>query len=120
VKPLDPDDPDYAEMLRRFEYAMDVEKSRDTDDLFRKFRYFINREPSVKQRILLERFGRKKGIPIGIRHRRGIGISERKGIRREVLTLHFTVHKVRGKARVVARILKGQKGAGRFAKFRYS
>jgi hypothetical protein len=109
------DDPNYAEMLRRFEYAMDVENSRNTDDLFRKFRYFINREPSVKQKILLEDYARQKGIPTA-RKPRPMGISQRKGVPREQLKRNYTVHKVRGKMVMVARIPKGMKGAGRFAK----
>ena len=112
MKTLDPQDPDYAEMLRRFETEMDVENSRDTDDLFRKFRYFNNREASVKQAILLRRYAKEKGIPI----RKPRGISERKGVPRKELKRHYTAHKVKGKMQMVARIPKGQKGAGRFAK----
>jgi len=106
------DNPDYAEMLRRFETVMDVEKSKNTDDLFRKFRYFQNREPSVKQEILLRKYAREHGIPIT----KAIGISERLEIPREQLKRHYTVHKVRGRTVMVARIPKGMKGAGRFAR----
>ena len=112
MKTLDPQDPDYAEMLRRFESEMDVEDSRDTDDLFRKFRYWQNRFPSVRQEILLRRYAREHGIRVA----RAKGISERKRVPREHLKRRFTVHKVRGKTRMVARIPKGMKGAGRFAK----
>jgi hypothetical protein len=59
---------------------------------------------------------REKGIPARILIGRRIGISQRKGVRRDVLERHFTVHKVRGRTVIVARIPKGQKGAGRFAK----
>jgi len=106
------DNPDYAEMLRRFETVMDVERSKNTDDLFRKFRYFQNREPSVKQEILLRKYAREHGIPII----KPLGISEKLGIPREQLKRHFTFHKVRGRTVMVARIPKGMKGAGRFAK----
>ena len=106
------DNPDYAEMLRRFETAMDVEKSKNTDDLFRKFRYFQNRPLSVKQEILLREYAREHGIQI----KKPLGISEKLGIPREQLKRHYTVHKVRGRIVMVARIPKGMKGAGRFAK----
>jgi len=106
------DNPNYAEMLRRFETEMNVEDSRDTDDLFRKFGYFQNRPPSVKQEILLRKYARKHGIP----EKRPLGISEKLGIPREQLKRHYTVHKVRGKTVMVARIPKGMKGAGRFAR----
>jgi len=39
-----------------------------------------------------------------------------KGVPREQLKRRYAVHKVKGKTRMVARIPKGQKGAGRFAK----
>ena len=112
MKTLDPDDPDYAEMLRRFEREINVEDSRDTDELIRKFAYFQNRGVTDRQRILLRRYGKEKGIPT----RRAIGISQRKGRTREQLKRHYTVHKVRGKTQMVARIPKGMKGAGRFAR----
>jgi hypothetical protein len=115
VKALDPDDPAYAEMLNRLERVMNAEISRDTDDLFRKFRYFQNRELSPKQRILLSRYAKQKGIPTA-RKPRPIGISRRRGVSRVQLKRHYTVHEVRGKTVVVARIPKGMKGAGRFAK----
>jgi len=104
--------PDYSEMLRRFEFAMDVENSRDTDDLFRKFRYFQNREVSVKQGILLRQYAREHGI----REKPPLGISIRKGKPREELRRHYTTHIRKGKRVMVARIPKGMKGAGRFAR----
>ena len=107
------DSPDYAEMLRRFEYDMNVEESRDTDDLFRKFRYWQNHEPSLKQEILLRRYAGEHGIR---QARMPVGISKRKGVPREQLKRHFTAHMRRGKRVMVARIPKGMKGAGRFAK----
>ena len=107
------DSPDYAEMLRRFEYDMNVEESRDTDDLFRKFEYWQNRQASVRQEILLRRYAREHGIR---QTRMPVGISRAKGIPREQLKRHYTTHKVRGRTRMVARIPKGQKGAGRFTK----
>jgi len=106
------DNPDYAEMLRRFETVMDVERSKNIDDLFRKFRYFQNRPLSVKQEILLREYAREHGIQI----KKPLGISEKLGIPREQLKRHYTVHKVRGRIVMVARIPKGMKGAGRFAK----
>ena len=106
------DSPDYSEMLRRFESEMDVEKSRDTDDLFRKFEYFQNREVSVRQGMLLRQYAREHGI----REKPPVGISRRKGKPREELRRHYTTHLRKGKRVMVARIPKGMKGAGRFAK----
>jgi hypothetical protein len=108
------DNPDYAEMLRRFEYEMNVEESRDTDDLFRKFVFWQGRQASIKQRILLRQYAREHGI----RERLLIGISRRKGKLREELRRHYTTHVRKGKRVMVARIPKGMKGAGRFAKRR--
>lgn len=109
-KMTEPDD--LKQMFQRFESEMDVEKCRDTDDLFRKFRFWQNRFPSVKQGILLRKYAEERGILV----RRPRGIAERKGVPREQLKRRYTVHKVKGKTRMVARIPKGKKGAGRFAK----
>jgi hypothetical protein len=114
-KMTEPDD--IKQMFRRFEYEMDVEKSRNTDELFRKFRYWIGREPSYKQKDLLEKYAKEHGIGIKKPEKpKPIGISKRKGVPREQLKRNYTVHKVRGKMVMVARIPKGMKGAGRFAR----
>lgn len=109
---------DVKDMLDRFEKVMDVRESKSTNDLIRKFEYFQNRKATYKQQQVLEKYAEQKGIGIEEKPRRPrpIGISKRKGKPREELKRHYTVHKARGKTRMVARIPKGQKGAGRFAR----
>lgn len=65
--------------------------------------------------MLLLKYCEEKGIGKPQKPR-PIGISQRKSVPREELRRHYTVHKVRGKTKMVARIPKGKKGAGRFAK----
>lgn len=104
----------FPEAFARFERSdVDISDVRDSNDLIRKFRYW-NRwgTTTTQQDIALRKEARRLGIKI----RKPIGISERLGIPREELKRHFTTHKVKGKIRIVARIPKGQKGAGRFAK----
>ena len=109
-------DSKYDDLLGRFEREMEVDKSRDSEDYIRKFRFFQSREVTYKQKqnILLPRC-RELGIPLVYRPK-PVGVTKRKGKPREELKRHYTVHKVRGKMQMVARIPKGMKGAGRFAK----
>ena len=101
------------ELFNRFESAIDVREARDSEDVIRKFAYWQNRTPSIKQKILLRKYAKQKGL--GITREKPRGISARKGKPREELRRHYTTHKVRGRTRMVARIPKGKKGAGRFA-----
>lgn len=103
-------------MLKRFESDRDIDlsDSQNSDDIIRKFRYWQNRPTTVKQRILLRRWSKEH---LGLREFRPRGISEKKGVEKEEIRRHYTVIKSRtGKTRIVARISKGKKGAGRFAK----
>lgn len=103
----------FPEAFERFERSdVDISDVRDSNDLIRKFRYWLNRGTTSQQDIALRKEARRLGIKI----REPIGISERLGIPRELLKKHFTTHITKGKHITVARIPKGQKGAGRFAK----
>jgi len=103
----------FPEAFKRFEKSdIDISQVRDSNDLIRKFRYWINRGTTAQQDIAIRREARRLGIKI----KKPIGISERLDVPREILKRHFTTHKVKGKIRRVARIPKGQKGAGRFGK----
>ena len=111
----------FPEAFERFEHGfVDISKVKDSDDLIRLFRYWIARGTTHQQETALRVEARKRGIPI----KRAIGISEKLGITREQykrgirepIKIFYTTHLVRGKSRTVARIPKGQKGAGRFAK----
>jgi len=103
----------FPEAFERFEKSeIDTSKVRDSNDLIRLFRYFQNRGTTTQQDIAIRKEARKRGIKII----KPIGISEKMRIPREQLKRYYTSHKVKGKIRRVARIPKGQKGAGRFAK----
>jgi len=103
----------FPEAFARFERSdVDISDVRDSNDLIRKFRYWLNRGTTTQQDIAIRKEARRLGIKI----RKPIGISERLDVPREILKRHFTTHTVKGKIRKVARIPKGQKGAGRFAK----
>jgi len=103
----------FPEAFRRFEQSdVDISDVRDSNDLIRKFRYWLNRGTTTKQDECIRKEARRLGIKIV----KPLGISERLEIPREKLKRHYTTHKVRGKTVMVARIPKGQKGAGRFAK----
>jgi hypothetical protein len=52
------------EMLNRFERVIDISEAKDSDDIIRKFAYFQNRKVSPKQKILLEKYAKQKGIGI--------------------------------------------------------
>jgi len=52
------------EMLQRFERVIDISEVKDSDDIIRKFQYFQNRKTSYKQKILLEKYAKQKGIGI--------------------------------------------------------
>jgi len=101
----------FPEAFARFEKSdVDISKVRDSNDLIRKFRYWINRETTELQDKCIRKEAKRLGIPIS---------PQRKLIIYEPLPkvkVHHTFHKVRGKTVMVARIPKGQKGAGRFAK----
>jgi len=101
----------FPEAFARFEKSdIDISDVRDSNDLIRKFRYWINRTTTIKQDEALRVEARRLGIPI---------TPQRKLIIYEPLPkvkVHYTFHKVRGKNVMVARIPKGMKGAGRFAK----
>ena len=101
----------FPEAFARFESEINIRDSRDSNELIRKFSYWQNRPSSLKQQLLIRDIARARGI----RAVKPRGISERKGIPRKELKRHYTEHKVRGKSRMVARISKGMKGAGRFA-----
>lgn len=102
----------FPEAFRRFEKKEEIDYSKITDSnqLMKKFSYWQNRPVSPKQRMVIRQIAEKKGIPI-IRYR-----PRRTKAQREKLRRHYTVVTIRGKSRVVARIPKGKKGAGRFAK----
>ena len=103
----------FPEAFRRFEQSdISIKNVRDSDDLIRKFRYWLNRGTTTKQDLAL----RKEAKRLGIRIKKPLGISEKLKIPREELKRHYTHVTIRGKTRLVARIPKGQKGAGRFAK----
>ena len=103
----------FPEAFARFEKSdVDISKVKDSNDLIRKFRYWLNRSTTWKQDVALRREARRLGIKII----KPLGISERLDVPREVLRRHFTTHITKGKTVTVARIPKGQKGAGRFAK----
>ena len=104
----------FPEAFARFERSdVDISDVRDSNDLIRKFRYWLNRGTTAQQEFALRREARRLGIKII----EPLGISERLEIPREKLVRHYTVHTTkRGKPVMVARIPKGMKGAGRFAK----
>jgi len=103
----------FPEAFERFERSdIDISDVRDSNDLIRKFRYWLNRGTTAQQDIAIRREARRLGIKI----KKPIGISERLDVPREVLKRHFTTHITKGRTVTVARIPKGQKGAGRFAK----
>jgi len=103
----------FPEAYARFEKSdVDLSDVRDSSDLIRKFRYWLNRSTTARQNIAIRKEAKKRGIPV----KKPLGISERLGVPREKLKRHYTFITVRGKTRRVARIPKGQKGAGRFAK----
>ena len=100
----------FPEAFERFERSdVDISDVRDSNDLIRKFRYWINRGTTPKQDEALRVEAKRLGIPI---HEELIiyRAYERR------IKPHITFHKVKGKTRTVTRIPKGQKGAGRFAK----
>lgn len=102
----------FPEAFKRFEQKeeIDYDKISDSNQLMKKFAYWQNRRVSPKQRMCIRQIAEEKGIKI-IRYypRRPKEVRER-------LRRHYTVVKIRGKSRIVARIPKGQKGAGRFVK----
>jgi len=102
----------FPEAFKRFETKeeIDYNKIDDSNDLMRKFQYWQNRRCSPKQRMVIRQIAEDKGIKI-TRYRPRRRKEERERIRR-----HYTVVTIKGKSRVVARIPKGQKGAGQFAK----
>jgi len=102
----------FPEAFKRFERKeeIDYKKIDDSNDLMRKFAYWQNRRVSPKQRMAIRQIAEDKGIKI-TRYRPKRTPEEREKVRR-----HYTVVKIKGKSRIVARIPKGQKGAGRFAK----
>ena len=104
----------FPEAFERFERSgVDISDVRDSNDLIRKFRYWIIRGTTTwKQDVALRREARRLGIKVV----KPLGISEKLGVPRGQLKRHYTFHKVKGKIRRVARIPKGQKGARRFAK----
>jgi len=103
----------FPEAFARFEQSdVDISECRDSDDLIRKFRYWLIRGTTHQQNVALRKEAKRLGIPIT----KKLGISEKLGIPREELKRHFTTHMIKGKSRTVVRIPKGQKGAGRFAK----
>jgi len=104
----------FPEAFKRFEQKeeIDYDKITDSNHLMKKFQYWQNRRVSPKQRMCIRKIADEKGIKI-IRYRPKRTKEERERVRR-----HYTVHKVRGKTKMVARISKGKKGAGRFAKRR--
>lgn len=116
-----PDTESAQKMLERFERSEEYNEHRlqDSDDVLRQFRFWQDRPVTQKQKIVLMRYAEKQDIPISYRAKKIVykeGISKRKGISKEELRRHYTTHKVKGKSRIVARIPKGLKGAGRFAK----
>lgn len=54
------------EMLGRFEREMNVSDAKDNNTVIKLFRYWINREPSTKQKILLEKYAEQKGIGVAV------------------------------------------------------
>jgi len=102
----------FPEAFKRFERKEEVDYSKITDSnqLMKKFAYWQNRPVSPKQRMVIRQIAEDKGIRI-IRYR-----PRRPKEVREKLRRHYTVVTIRGKKRIVARIPKGKKGAGRFAK----
>ncbi len=102
----------FPEAFKRFEQKeeIDYDKIQDSNHLMRKFAYWQNRPVSPKQRMKIREIAEDKGIRIA-RYRPKRPREVREKIRR-----HYTIVKIRGKTRMVARIPKGQKGAGRFAK----
>lgn len=106
----------FPEAYKRFERKeeIDYRKIEDSNDLMRKFAYWQNRPVSPKQRMVIREIAEKKGIIIK-RYRPRRTKEERERIRR---TYTVITYKVKGKIkrRIVARIPKGKKGAGRFAK----
>lgn len=96
----------FPEAFERFERSdVDISTVKDSNDLIRRFRYWQNRITTSRQDEALRVEARRLGIPIT----REIRIIRKAKV-------HYTFHKVRGKTVTVARIPKGQKGAGRFAK----
>jgi len=104
----------FPEAFKRFEQKEEIDYSKITDSnqLMKKFAYWQNRRVSPKQRMAIREIAEDKRIKI-IRYRPKRIPKERERIRR-----HYTVVTIRGKKRIVARIPKGKKGAGRFAKRR--
>jgi len=102
----------FPEAFKRFEQReeIDYKKIDDSNDLMKKFQYWQNRRVSPKQRMAIRQIAEDKGIKI-TRYR-----PKRTPEAREKLRRHYTVVTIKGKRRVVARIPKGQTGAGRFAK----
>jgi len=102
----------FPEAFKRFEKReeIDYDTIEDSNDLMKKFQYWQNRRVSPKQRMAIRQIAEDKGIKI-TRYRPRRRKEERERIRR-----HYTVVKIKGKSRIVARIPKGQTGAGRFAK----
>lgn len=84
------------------------------------FQYWQGRKATFKQQSAPSKIAEEKGIGAKAEKPKPIGISTRKGKPREELRRHYTAHTVKDKTRMVARILKGQKGAGRFAKSKHS
>ena len=105
----------FPEAFKRFESEMNIERAKDTDDLVKKFVAWQNRPISPKQQTALRQKAEELGLEI-LPRVKGVGITKRTGKTREELRKHYTQHKVKGKSRIVARIPKGMKGAGRFAK----
>lgn len=106
----------FPEVFRRFEKQVDLtdkKQVRDSNDVIRKFEYWQDRRTSAKQKEALRRMSDEMGLPV----RR---IKPRTQEQREAKRKHYTpvTSKKTGKTRIVARIPKGQKGAGRFAKKR--
>ncbi len=112
--PKDWTDETYDEFFDRFEKRIDVAQAKDSQNIIEYAKYWLGYEPSGKQRRILRQYAESKDLPL-IKPK---GISEKKGKKREEMKLHYTTvtNKRTGKTRVVARIPKGQKGAGRYAK----
>jgi len=103
----------FPEAFRRFEKSdIDISDVRDSNDLIRKFRYWINRSTSDLQDKCLRKEARRLGIPISPQRK----ITIYAPLPKPIIKPHITFHTVKGKIREVRRIPKGQKGAGRFVK----
>jgi len=95
----------FPEAFARFEKSnIDISNVRDSNDLIRKFRYWINRTTTIKQDEALRIEARRLGIKITPQRRLFEYHYKPYVEEKPKVKPHYTFHKVKGKRRMVKRI----------------